>query len=456
MGHRIQLADPSSFRHALHAVHPGDRLAFETRTTTRLSTSDDQHLTGRRVQGGPVVPLEAALVGCRDGVPVRVEFELRLALFLGQTSDVDEVCGGRRGGRRSDGWGRGGDWRVERSGLEVLDFHTAIQDADSHHGEEVLRRSTVIVHATHERGSGVRPDGALDEVSSTRVFLGEGRDVVDEPADDDQRTCLCLGLEVVPRDDRQMVAVVRPRDLSALLCQLLQLHGVLALLDLVVGEFLEVRRETEQRHGRDEPFGRVVLEPPDGVPKVHGELVVEVVVTFSDGDERGDKVITRGVLVVERSVTEPMGEGVYAERRVVNESQPGGSGKEESAPPVSPTETGDEGRDEPTHGQHQREVVDVLPPNDLVASQVGDIGGSDLGSWLEDHPSDMSPPETFVSRVRIKLGVGVPMMSTVTSRPPLDGPLDRSSTAERQRVLQRFRRVVRSMRPETMVTRGDT
>jgi hypothetical protein len=29
----------------------------------------------------------------------------------------------------------------------------------------------------------------------------------------------------------------------------------------------------------------------------------------------------------------------------------------------------------------------VLPLDDFVTSQVGDVGDTDLGSWLEDHPS---------------------------------------------------------------------
>jgi len=308
----------------------------------------------------------------------------------------------------------------------MFDFHPAVEDADAHHGEEVLRRSTVIVYATHERCGGVCTDGSFDEVSSTRVFLCERRDVVDESTDDDERTILGFRLEVVPRDDGEVVAIVWPDDLSGLLCELLQLHRVLTLFDLVVWEFLEMRSETEQRHGGDEPFRRVVLEPLDGVSKVHRELVMEIVITFADGDERGDKVIPRGVLVVERCVTEPMREGVYAERRVVDKRQTCGTGEEETAPPVSPTETGDGHREEESHGQHQREVVFVLPSDNLVARQVGDVGDTDLGSWFEDHPADMSPPETLVSRVRIKLGVCVPMMRPMTSRPPLDGPLNRS------------------------------
>ena len=75
--------------------------------------------------------------------------------------------------------------------------------------------------------------------------------------------------------------------------------------------------ETKDRHGRDEPLGRIVLEPLDGVSEIHRELVVEVVVAFSDGAEGGEEVVTGSVLVIERLVSEPMGERVDTEGGLV-------------------------------------------------------------------------------------------------------------------------------------------
>ena len=105
----------------------------------------------------------------------------------------------------------------------------------------------------------------------------------------------------------------RPRDSILLGAETLQLHRKLALLDLVVGERLEVRREAELAAHPDEPLRRVVLVPLDRVAVVHRELVVEVVVTLADGDEGSDHVVTRGVLVVEWCLTKVVSEGVNAE-----------------------------------------------------------------------------------------------------------------------------------------------
>jgi hypothetical protein len=56
----------------------------------------------------------------------------------------------------------------------------------------------------------------------------------------------------------------------------------------------------------DEPLGRIILVPLDGISIVHGELVVEIVVSLADGNECCDKVITRSIFVIERCLAEPV------------------------------------------------------------------------------------------------------------------------------------------------------
>ena len=75
-------------------------------------------------------------------------------------------------------------------------------------------------------------------------------------------------------------------------------------------------RKAELLGNPDEPVGGVILVPLDGVTVVHGELVVEVMVTLSDGDKCGDEVIPGSVFVIERSFTKPVSQGVDAERRL--------------------------------------------------------------------------------------------------------------------------------------------
>lgn len=342
------------------------------------------------------------------------------------------------------------------SSFQMLNLHSTIKNTYSHHSKHVVSSVRVVIDTTKEGSGRIGTDSLLDQVCSSRVILGERRAVVNETVDSDERSFLGLGLEVFPRDDRELVARLGPLNVGALLLELQQLHGVLSLSDLVVGESLQVRGKTKRRHGPDEPLGRVVLEPLDGVSEIHRELVVEVVVTLTDGAESGDKVVAGSVLVVERLVTEPMSERVDAEGRVVDKDESSSTGKEETTSPVSPSETGDHGREDETHEQEESEVVFVLPFDNSVSGQVRDIGDSNLSSWLNDHPSDVCPPETLVSRVRVELGVGVSVVGSVTSRPPFDRTLDGTGTSDRERILKRDRGVVSSVSPESVVTGGDT
>ena len=106
--------------------------------------------------------------------------------------------------------------------------------------------------------------------------------------------------------------------------------------------------------------------PFDRISVVHGELVVEVVVALSDGAERGNEVVSRCVLVVERSITEPMSEGIYAEGRVVNKEQPRRSCIEESTSPVAPSESSYGSGEDQSHPDDQGKVPPVLPSHDWV------------------------------------------------------------------------------------------
>ena len=70
-------------------------------------------------------------------------------------------------------------------------------------------------------------------------------------------------------------------------------------------------------HSPDEPLGRIILVPFDGVPVVHRELVVKIVITLSNGNEGGDHMIAGGVLIVERSLTKPVCKRVNTEGRLL-------------------------------------------------------------------------------------------------------------------------------------------
>lgn len=279
-----------------------------------------------------------------------------------------------------------------------------------------------------------------------------------------------------PVDDGEVVRVDGPFNLVGLGLQLLQFHGQLSLLDFVFGEGLELVSQAHPLHSNDEPLGRVVLVPLDGVAVVHGELMMEVVVTFTHGDESSDEVITRSVLVIEGSFTEVVSERVDAEGRLerhrnesakcsrqvdegrcivapprkthmVDESRAHSTSIEESALEVSPKQTRNESRDDVAHEDQEPDVVVVLPSDNLVLAQVANVGDTRLATGLDEHPTHVRPPESLVSRVRVEVGVGVAMVSTMTARPPLDGTLDGACTSQSQPNLERLGGVVRAMSP---------
>lgn len=154
--------------------------------------------------------------------------------------------------------------------------------------------------------------------------------------------------------------------------------------------------------------------------------MVEVVVTFSYGDEGRKPVVLGGVLVIERRVSEPVGERVDAEGRVVDEEKSGGSGEEETSAVIVPSESSDEGGENESHPDDEVDVPTVLPLDDFVLRQIGNVGDSRLSAGLDEHPSDVRPPEAFVGRVGVEISVGVSVVGAMTTGPPFDRSFDGS------------------------------
>lgn len=141
---------------------------------------------------------------------------------------------------------------------------------------------------------------------------------------------------------------------------------------------------------------------------------------------------------------------------MVYEAQAGGAGVDETASPVTPTETRDGHRKEESHADNELQVPAVLPPDNLVLAQVTDVSDTRLATRLNDHPANVRPPETQMRVVRVELGVGVSVVRTVTTGPPLDRAFDCTGTRRGESILERLRRVVRAVSPEAVVARRNT
>lgn len=141
---------------------------------------------------------------------------------------------------------------------------------------------------------------------------------------------------------------------------------------------------------------------------------------------------------------------------MVNEHQSSGTGKKESSSPVSPSESSDGHREEESHGDDEREIPLVLPDDDLVLGQIGDVGDSRLSSRLEDHPSNVRPEQSLVRGVGVEIGIGVSVMRSMSSRPPFNRSFDGTGSSEGEEVLEGERRGVRAVGPKPVVAGGDS
>jgi hypothetical protein len=77
-----------------------------------------------------------------------------------------------------------------------------------------------------------------------------------------------------------------------------------------------VARKTRLFTNPDEPFGGVVLVPFNGITIVHGELMMEVVITFTNICKSSDDMVTRDVLVIKWSLSKPVSKRVDTECRL--------------------------------------------------------------------------------------------------------------------------------------------
>jgi len=281
--------------------------------------------------------------------------------------------------------------------LPDLDLHTTTDDTDSHGGEQVVGSVGVEVDTAVEHGGGILADTRADHSLTTRVVLHEVAKVVNDASNRDElATVLALLNVVVPLHNGERLKRSSPVELSTLAVNLLLELLNATLLDLVGTELLEVVGEAELLPGPDGPLGRVVLVPLDGVTVIGGELVVEVVVALTESDDGGDDVITGRVAVVERLVTEPVGKGVDTEGGLLDEEDTEDTGVDETTEPVTPAETGNEGGEDQTHAENDLEVVLVLPDDNGVVVEVGDVGtANSLGVLLHDHPTEMRVEKTL-------------------------------------------------------------
>ena len=98
----------------------------------------------------------------------------------------------------------------------------------------------------------------------------------------------------------------------------------------------------------------------------------------------------------------------------------------------------------------------VLPDNDGVLVQVGDVGAANtLGVLLHDHPAKMAVEKSLADAVWVLVGVGVAVVGTVVAAPPADGTLNSTAANKGKEDAEWERGVVGLVCPEAMVASCD-
>ena len=234
-----------------------------------------------------------------------------------------------------------------------------------------MGRVGVVIDTSVKDSSGILSDARSDESLSTRMILDEVCYIVDNTSDgDESATVLGFGLICIPVDDGELLEGNAPVESLSLLVELLLKLLETALLNFVLLELLKIVGESELLPHPDGPLGWVILMPFDGVAIVRGELVVEVVVTFSESDESGNDVVTRRVAVVKGLITKPVGQRVNAEGGLLDEENSKDTGVDEPSHPVSPSKTGDDAGENHAHKDDGLDIIPVLPDDNGVIVQI--------------------------------------------------------------------------------------
>ena len=148
-----------------------------------------------------------------------------------------------------------------------------------------------------------------------------------------------------------------------------------------------------------------------------------------------------------------MGQRVDAESGLLDEEDTQDTSVDETTPPVTPAKTGHEHGNNQTHGENDLEVVAVLPDDNRVFVEIGDIGAADtLGVLLHDHPSQVRVEQTLADGVGVLVGIGITVVSPVITRPPADGTFDGTTTNGGEPDTERKTSRVGAVSPETMVS----
>ena len=183
---------------------------------------------------------------------------------------------------------------------------------------------------------------------------------------------------------------------------------------------------------------------------------MEVVVSLSESNQSGDYMVTGRVAVIKWLVTKPMSQRIDTESRLLHKEDSKDAGVNESTNPITPTQARNEARKDQSHGHNDPQIVFVLPNNDGVFVQIGNICPSNaFRILLQDHPSQVRIHQSFADTVRVFFRIRIAMMSSVIARPPTDGSFNSTTSNGGKKHLKRKSGRIRSVGPQTVISFRD-
>jgi hypothetical protein len=124
-------------------------------------------------------------------------------------------------------------------------------------------------------------------------------------------------------------------------------------------------------------------------------------------------------------VTQPMGKGIDTKSRLLKEEAPQDTRIDQAAFPITPTQSGDHHWEKHSESKNEFTIVFMLPHDDWVLVQVGDICPTTiLGVLLQRHPHKVGVPHALPDTVWIFDGIGPSMVCPMLAAPPSNGALD--------------------------------
>src|ERR1700741_2409773 len=180
----------------------------------------------------------------------------------------------------------------------------------------------------------------------------------------------------------------------------------------VLGYATEFANDAEPGENLQGVIGDVDFPPVEALARGSHEVVMVVVPTFAESDEREEPIVFAGVGGREAALAEDVRERIDGEGTMPEENGAQEEAPEKHSPPADQPERNREDR-------RRDEIVFVEPAQFREFGEVADVVEARFVVPVGENPPDVRPPETEErGRVKIFFLIGVAVVVTVMRGPP--------------------------------------